>query len=91
MIAIDITTDRNDVTDLLTMGWGVLLFSWLWYLARCPGCGMSVSWWAIKKYSFHAWPGKLLELEECPRCGDRGGKRSMSAAPDGGGTLRREP
>jgi hypothetical protein len=38
-------------------------------LLRCPSCGLSLMWYALRKQSYTAWLGWLLDVRACPRCG----------------------
>jgi hypothetical protein len=57
------------------VGTGLVLLGllWLWLSVRCPRCRARVAATILTKERTTTWLTMLLDFEECPGCGFRGG------------------
>jgi hypothetical protein len=50
----------------------LLAFVWLWLSVRCPRCAALVAGHILRNESAGHWLMKLMEFQDCPRCGFAG-------------------
>lgn len=48
---------------------------WALFATRCPSCGCRWIWRIARGQPAQNWYSDLIQMQECPRCGDSGGPK----------------